>query len=207
VGYISRVIALLSGFAAGLSLIVAIGAQNAFVIKQGLMRSHVFLVVSVCALSDAGLIALGVGGLGQIIQAHPRILEFIRWVGVLYLAWFGIKSARSAYSSQSLELRNESQKSALKVFITVLTFTFLNPHVYLDTVIFLGIIANQFGANRWFFATGAAIASLCWFSTIGFGAKAASRFMTNPLFWKILDVVIAAIMFALATSLALFQFN
>lgn len=205
--YFCRMFPLISGFFAGLSLIVAIGAQNAFVIKQGLKRSHVLLVVSVCSLSDALLIILGIGGLGTLIHSQPKALEIIRWFGVIYLTWFGIKSLRSAFGSQQMNVDGEGAESAWKVFITVLTFTFLNPHVYLDTVILLGSIANQFSDNRWFFAIGAALASLAWFSTIGFGARLASKYMTRPLFWKILDSAIAAIMFSIAISLALFHFN
>lgn len=206
-GYFSGVVALISGFFAGLSLIVAIGAQNAFVIKQGLRQSHVLLVVAICSLSDASLILLGVGGLGGIVQSHPKALEYIRWFGVLYLTWFGLKSVRAIFEKQRLEIDGSIEQSAVKVLLAVLTFTFLNPHVYLDTVILLGSIANQFSDHRWFFALGASFASLFWFSLIGFGARAASKYMSRPIFWKILDAVIAAIMFAIAISLALYKFN
>jgi L-lysine exporter family protein LysE/ArgO len=200
-------IALASGFLAGLSLIIAIGAQNAFVIKQGLLHSHVTLVVVICSTADALLIVLGIGGLGTLIHSQPRSLEYIRWFGVLYLTWFGIKSVRSALSTHSLEVQGQQEKSALKVLLTVLTFTFLNPHVYLDTVILLGSIANQFSDQRWFFAVGASLGSVLWFSAIGYGARAASKYMTRPFFWKILDSMIAIIMFAIAISLAFYKFS
>jgi L-lysine exporter family protein LysE/ArgO len=200
------VIALVPGFLTGLSLIIAIGAQNAFVIRQGLSRSNVLLVVLICAASDAVLIFLGTGGLGTLIQSKPALLEFIRWFGVLYLTWFGIKAVRSVLSNQSLEVGEGASSSKKAAILSVLGFTFLNPHVYLDTVILLGSIANQFEEDRWFFALGASIGSFLWFSAIGFGAKAASRFMSRPVFWKILDSIIAVVMFSVAIFLALYDF-
>ena len=194
------------GLLTGLSLIIAIGAQNAFVIRQGLSRSHVLLVVLICAASDAVLIFLGTGGLGTLIQSKPDLLEFIRWFGVLYLTWFGSKAVRSVLSNQSLEVGEGTTLSKKAVVLSVLGFTFLNPHVYLDTVILLGSIANQFEEDRWFFAFGASLGSFLWFSTIGFGAKAASRFMSRPIFWKILDSLIALVMFSVAIYLALYEF-
>ncbi len=194
------------GLLTGLSLIIAIGAQNAFVIRQGLSRSHVLLVVLICATSDALLIFLGTGGLGTVIQSKPDLLEFIRWFGVLYLTWFGAKSVRSVLSHQSLEVGEGTTSSKKAVILSVLGFTFLNPHVYLDTVILLGSIANQFEEDRWYFALGASLGSVLWFSAIGFGAKAASRFMSRPVFWKILDSLIAIVMFSIAIFLALYDF-
>jgi L-lysine exporter family protein LysE/ArgO len=198
--------ALLPGFLTGLSLIMAIGAQNAFVIRQGLTRKYVFLVVSICALSDAFLILLGVAGLGALISSLPWLLEIVRWFGVLYLTWFGIKSLRSAFNTQSLDASGVQSGSAKTVVLSVLGFTFLNPHVYLDTVILLGSIGNQFGPDKWWFALGGMVASIVWFSSIGFGAKAASRFMAKPVFWKVLDLVIAAVMFGIAIILAFYSF-
>lgn len=197
---------LIPGFLTGLSLIIAIGAQNAFVIRQGLLRQHVLLIVSICAISDAALIFLGTGGLGTLIQSKPSLLEFIRWFGVIYLTWFGIRSLRSVFKNQSLNAGEGSTISKSKVVGTCLALTFLNPHVYLDTVILLGSIANQFEENRWFFAIGGAIASVVWFSAIGFGARAASRFMSKPIFWKILDSMIATVMFTIAITLAFYKF-
>lgn len=205
--YFYGVIALISGFLAGFSLIVAIGAQNAFVIKQGLQRNHVLLVVAFCSISDIALIILGIGGLGRLIQSHPQTLEFIRWFGVAYLIWFGIKSLKSVFQNQTIHLNGREANSTGKILLTLLTFTFLNPHVYLDTVILLGSIANQFTNLRWYFALGASLASITWFSLIGFGARLASKYMTYPILWKILDSLIAFIMFTIAISLALFKFN
>lgn len=205
--YFLSVIALISGFLAGLSLIIAIGAQNAFVIKQGLLRSHVTLVVAVCSLADAFLIVVGIGGLGSVIQSHPQVLEYVRWFGVAYLTWFGIKSIRSAFTKESFTIGATEENSTIKVLLTVLTFTFLNPHVYLDTVILLGSIANQFSDQRWIFALGASAASFAWFSTIGYGARAASKYMSRPIFWKILDSLIALVMFTIAITLAFYNFS
>jgi L-lysine exporter family protein LysE/ArgO len=190
------------GFFAGLSLIVAIGAQNAFVIRQGLSRQHVFVVVAICALADAALIALGIAGLGAIIQGLPWLLEVIRWFGVAYLTWFAIKSVRSAFKSEVMDASGAQTTSLKKVVASVLGFTFLNPHVYLDTVILLGSISNQFAADRWIFGFGAMAASVVWFSSIGFGARAASRFMSKPIFWRVLDSLIAVVMFTIALYLA-----
>lgn len=199
-------IALLPGFLTGLSLIIAIGAQNAFVIKQGLLRQHVFLIVLICAISDAVLIFLGTGGLGALVQSNQGLLEVIRWFGVAYLTWFGIKSVKSAFTNQSLEASESPTVSAFKVATTALALTWLNPHVYLDTVILLGSVANQFDSDRWYFAIGASVASVLWFTVIGFGARAASKYMSRPIFWKILDSLIAVVMFSIAITLAFFNF-
>jgi L-lysine exporter family protein LysE/ArgO len=200
------VIALLPGFLTGLSLIIAIGAQNAFVIKQGLLRQHVLLIVLICAISDAVLIFLGTGGLGALVQSNQGLLEVIRWFGVAYLTWFGIKSVKSAFTNQSLEASESPTVSALKVATTALALTWLNPHVYLDTVILLGSVANQFDSNRWYFAIGASVASVLWFTVIGFGARAASKYMSRTIFWKILESLIAVVMFSIAITLAFFDF-
>jgi L-lysine exporter family protein LysE/ArgO len=200
------VIAFVPGLLTGLSLIIAIGAQNAFVIRQGLTRKHVLLVVAICAISDAFLILLGVAGLGALIAGLPWLLEIIRWFGVAYLTWFGIRSIRSALKIQSLDASGVQSGSVKTVVLTSLGLTFLNPHVYLDTVILLGSIGNQFGPDKWWFALGGVVASIVWFSSIGFGARAASRFMAKPVFWKVLDLVIAAIMFGIAIMLAFYNF-
>ena len=199
--------ALFSGLFAGLSLIIAIGAQNAFVVRQGLTRQHVFLVVAICAASDALLISLGAGGLGALIQAHSGVLEVVRWFGVVYLTWFGIKSLRAALASQVLNAASQPVLSGKKVVTTTLALTFLNPHVYLDTVILLGAIANQFPGKTWYFAAGAMLGSLIWFTSIGYGAKAASKYMSKPIFWKVLDLLIAGVMFGVAAYLAFHKFN
>jgi L-lysine exporter family protein LysE/ArgO len=199
-------LAFLPGLLTGLSLIIAIGAQNAFVIRQGLTRQHVFLVVAICAVSDALAIVLGVGGLGVLIQGLPWLLEIIRWFGVAYLTWFGIKSAISVFKDQSMDASGGQGTTAKKVAATVLGVTWLNPHFYLDTVILLGSIGNQFGSDKWWFAAGGIVGSFIWFFSIGFGAKAASGLMKKPVFWKILDSIIAVVMFSIAILLAFYQF-
>jgi len=200
------VLAFIPGFLTGLSLIVAIGAQNAFVIRQGLARQYVLLVVVICTLSDLTLIALGVGGLGKIVQSNASFLEVIRWFGVAYLTWFGIKTLRSVFKKEKLITSEYSSESIGKIARTTLALTWLNPHVYLDTVILLGTVSNQFKEDRWIFSAGAMLASTLWFVAIGFGAQSAARFMSRPIFWKVLDGVIAAIMFSIAILLAFYNF-
>lgn len=195
--------AFIPGLLVGFSLIIAIGAQNAFVIRQGLARQHVILVAAICAVADAVLIAAGIAGLGAIISGLPWLLEGIRWFGVLYLAWFGIRSLRSVLQTQKLESADEpAAASAKKIVLATLGFTLLNPHVYLDTVILVGSVANQFADNRWIFGFGAMTASLIWFFGLGLGARAASGLMSKPVFWKILDSIIAVVMFSVAAFLA-----
>lgn len=199
--------AIIPGLLTGFSLIIAIGAQNAFVIRQGLTKKYVLLTVLICAFSDAFLIILGASGLGALIKSNAKVLEFVRWLGVAYLLWFAFKSARSVFSKEVLNSAGEASPNRKSVILTVLGLTFLNPHVYLDTVILLGSISNQFGSDKWFFVSGAAVASFIWFTAIGFGAKSASRFMSRPIFWKVLDSLIAIIMLSIATFLAFYNFN
>jgi L-lysine exporter family protein LysE/ArgO len=198
--------AIIPGLLAGFSLIIAIGAQNAFVIRQGLTKKYVLLTVLICAFSDAILIALGASGLGALIKSNQNILEFVRWFGVIYLLWFAFKSAKSVFKKEVLNSAGEASANRKSVILTVLALTFLNPHVYLDTVILLGSISNQFGTDKWFFVIGAILASFIWFTAIGFGAKSASRFMSQPIFWKILDSIIALVMVSIAAVLACYNF-
>jgi L-lysine exporter family protein LysE/ArgO len=193
--------ALVSGLFLGLALIVAIGAQNAFVLRQGLTGKFVLPVALVSATLDAALITVGVAGLGALLESAPFLLELVRWLGAAYLVWFGITSLRRARSGQSMDVSGSGSQSLSTVVISAATFSLLNPHVYLDTVVFLGALAAQFGDNRWWFALGASIASFVWFFSLAYGAKALSRFVTSPRFWRILDTVIAVVMFALAIGL------
>lgn len=160
----------------------------------------------VCSLSDALLIFLGTGGLGRVVQSHPDLLTFIRWFGVAYLSWFGINSLRSALKENQLLATGQAEVSWKRVLATVIALTYLNPHVYLDTVIFVGSIANQFEDDKWLFALGASIASVLWFSSIGFGARAASHLMSKPIFWRVLDISIAIVMFSIAITLSFYRF-
>ena len=195
-----------SGLIAGISLIMAIGAQNAFILRQALTRQHVLLLVTFAVLADALLIAAGTAGLGAIIEAAPVALEFIRWFGVAYLLWFAFSSARNAFKGETLHSEVVAKASTKAILITMFGFTFLNPHVYLDTVIFLGAIGNQFSQEKWHFAFGAMTGSFIWFFSLGYGAKALSRYMSKAIFWKVLDLTIAAIMVSIAAMLAFLRF-
>lgn len=194
--------AVVPGLVTGLSLIIAIGAQNAFVIRQGLTRRFVFEVAIVSAALDATLILLGTGGLGLLIHTVPVLFDVVRWFGVAYLVWFGISSLRRAFASDVMSLEGDSAKSRWAVVLSTVTFSLLNPHVYLDTVIFLGSVASQFGPDRWWFALGACIASFVWFFSIAYGARGLARFVTRPVFWRVLDSIIAVTMFTIAALLA-----
>ncbi len=193
--------AFISGLLLGLSLIVAIGAQNAFVLRQGLTGRFVLPVALVSALLDATLIVLGVAGLGALLESVPFLLGLVRWLGAGYLVWFGIASLRRARSDQSMSVSGSDPATLTSVVLSTVTFSLLNPHVYLDTVVFLGALAAQFGDSRWWFALGACLASIVWFFSLAYGAKALSRYVTQPRFWKILDTTIAVFMFALAIGL------
>jgi L-lysine exporter family protein LysE/ArgO len=189
-----------AGFFTGLSLIIAIGAQNAYVLRLGLMRHHVFAVVLFCAVSDAVLIIAGVAGLGALIQQLPLLLEIFRYAGAAYLIWFGIGAVRRAINPKTLEAQGEALP-LIKTLGTMAALTWLNPHVYLDTVILLGSIGNQFVPNQWWFALGGAAASFVWFFSLGYGAKLLSRFMASVRFWQVLDMAIAVVMFTIAGTL------
>lgn len=194
--------ALLTGLFTGLSLIVAIGAQNAFVLRQGLSREHIGTVVLICIAGDVLLITAGVAGVGAVIQSHPAVLTVCRWLGAAYLVWFGVRSLLAARHSSSL--RAGSPAARRSVVTVALTITFLNPHVYLDTVLMLGNIANQQGATgRWWFAVGASLGSITWFTVIGYGARFAARWMSRPGTWRILDVLVGLTMLAVAGLLVL----
>jgi len=193
---------LLAGFLMGLSLIVAIGAQNAYVLRMGLARTHTITVVAICAISDVALIGLGVGGLGRVFLAWPPLLTIFKWVGVAYLGYFALASLRRALRRNSLESSGAGVSNRARVVLTTLSLTFLNPHVYLDTVLLLGTIGNQYADQGWWFALGACMASLLWFSSLGFGAKFASGLMAKPLTWRVLDSSIALVMLGTAIKLA-----
>lgn len=192
---------ILTGLATGLSLIVAIGAQNAYVLRTGLARSHVTAVVGICIGADVLLIVAGVAGVGTLVAHMPEALVALRWIGAAYLVWYGVRSLLAARNSHTLAAASASARS---VVLTILALTFLNPHVYLDTVLMLGNIANQHGpSGRWWFAVGACLASTLWFTGLGFGARGASRWAARPSVWRVLDVVIGLVMFAVAALLIL----
>ena len=195
--------ALLAGLVTGLSLIIAIGAQNAYVLRMGLSRHHVSLIVAICAASDVLLIVLGIAGIGSVIRSAPSALQVLRWVGVAYLTLFAIRSFWRAFRPQSL-LPSEAHSPSVKSVVSItLAFTFLNPHVYLDTVLLLGSIGNQYGHGRWLFALGASLSSVAWFSSLGYGARFASRLMSRPFTWRVLDCGIGVVMLLIALKLTL----
>ncbi len=245
---------LLAGLGLGFSLIIAIGAQNLFVLRQGLRREHVLAVAAICAISDAVLIALGVSGIGLVLEAVPWLVDVVRWAGALFLVTYGVLAARRAWKPSGAALgstdgpdagieadaepalhagapstagspgavgaRDEgslnganvattsrratpARTALLSVILTCLALTWLNPHVYLDTVFLLGTVASTHGDARWLFAAGAIAASLIWFFGLAFGARLLSRWLSTPRAWRILDGVIAVVMIALGVSLVL----
>ena len=195
---------LLAGLLTGLSLIVAIGAQNAYVLRQGLAREHVGLVVAICAISDVVLIAAGVAGIGRIVEQAPWAIDLVRWLGVAFLTVYGVTSLLRARKAESLHADDRVTVSRRGVAVRALALTWLNPHVYLDTVLLLGTIANHHGpTGRWWFAVGACAGSILWFSGLGFGARYASRWLARPRSWQVLDVLIGLVMLAIAVRLAL----
>ena len=196
--------AVIAGFFSGAALIIAIGAQNAFVLRQGIRREHVLPIVAVCALSDAILIALGVAGIGTLVTAAPLILEIIRWAGALFLIGYAIVAARRAIRPNALVVGGSDAISRTAAIATVLALTWLNPHVYLDTVLLLGSLSTAHGPEgRWWFAGGAIVASLVWFTSLGFGARLLRGLFAKPAAWRILDLSIAAVMLILAVRLIL----
>ncbi|NGO10624.1 amino acid transporter [Streptomyces sp. HC44] len=190
-----------AGFGTGLSLIVAIGAQNAFVLRQGIRRESLLAVVGICALSDAALIALGVAGVGAVVVAWPSALTVVALVGGVFLLAYGCLAARRVFRPSALRVQAGSAGSRRRAVLTCLAITWLNPHVYLDTVFLLGSVAADRGPLRWTFGLGAALASLCWFAALGFGARALSRFLARPSAWRVLDGLVAATMIALGATL------
>lgn len=242
----------LAGFGLGLSLIVAIGAQNLFVLRQGIRREHALTVAAVCAVSDAVLIVVGVSGLGALLEAVPWLVEAARWAGAAFLTGYALLAARRAWRPSGAALtveaaapagirestsssrphpgitvsnervRHQGAGSAIAtapaprpapatstrtrlgaVVVTCLALTWLNPHVYLDTVFLLGSVAAAHGDQRWWFAAGAATASVVWFFSLAFGARYLGRWLGTPRAWRVLDGVIAVVMLAIAVSLVL----
>jgi len=195
---------LLAGFTMGATLIIAIGAQNAFVLRQGLRREHVLAIVAVCALSDIVLIGLGVAGIGALVEAAPLALTIVTIAGALFLLAYAVFAARRAIRPAALVASEAKKSSLVSAVLTAVALTWLNPHVYLDTVLLLGSIASTHGPDdKWVFAIGAALASVVWFSALGFGARLLGPLFAKPVAWRILDAVIAVVMLALAITLAL----
>jgi len=195
---------LAQGFLLGASLIIAIGSQNAFVLRQGLRCERIFVVCTICFLGDAALISLGVGGFGTLVSSSPLLVQTARWAGAAFLFGYGLRAFRAAITPEVLEIdSSERQKPSLtKVVATSLALTFLNPHVYLDTVLLLGSIAGQLPADsRLLFAAGAICASFVWFYGLGYGARVLAPLFRKPVAWKIMDATIGCVMWAIAVSL------
>ena len=220
---------LLAGLGLGLSLIIAIGAQNLFVLRQGIRREHVFAVAAICALSDLALIIVGVSGIGAVLQAVPWLVEVIRWLGAAFLVGYGVLAARRALrpGGEALVADEEPEPAGrggaerhpetpsptvtlatprttlTAAVLTCLALTWLNPHVYLDTVFLLGSVANTHGDGRWAFALGAGVASILWFFGLAYGARLLGGVLGSPRAWRVLDGVIAVVMVVLGVSLVL----
>lgn len=218
--------ALLAGLGLGLSLIIAIGAQNVFVLRQGIRREHVLAVVIVCAVSDAVLIAAGIAGLGALLEVVPWLIDVVRWAGAAFLVGYGMLAARRAWrptgaltvegpapehpdaaptaGATSTGTATTAAPPRLRgVLVTALALTWLNPHVYLDTVFLLGSIASTWEEQRWLFGAGAMLGSVLWFTALGFGARYLGRWLSTPRAWRWLDAGIAVVMVAIAVSLVL----
>jgi len=192
-----------AGLGLGLSLIIAIGAQNAFVLRQGLRAEHVAAVVAVCLLSDVVLIAAGVGGAGALVQEAPDVVTVVCFAGAAFLLVYGLMAARRALRPAALLAEAGGARTGLAVAVsTSLALTWLNPHVYLDTVVLLGSLASTYDDRRWWFGAGAAVASAVWFIGLGYGARLLRPVFARPAAWRVLDAVIAVVMVSLAVSLA-----
>ena len=193
-----------TGLGAGLALIIAIGAQNAFVLRQGIRGEHVGQVVLICMLSDIVLIAAGILGIGVVITAVPVVVVAIRLAGAAFLLAYGVLAAKRALKPGVLTADGQQGTLSLKAaLITAVTLTWLNPHVYLDTVLLLGTLANQQGDLRWWFGMGAALGSVLWFSGLGFGARFLRPVFAKPGAWRVLDALIALVMLVLGAKMAL----
>ena len=194
--------ALTTGFVASLGLIVAIGAQNAWVLRQALRREHVGLVVAICVGADVVLMSAGTAGLGALREAAPWVVDVLRWGGVAYLLVLAALALRSALTSRD-HLEASAARPARSVALTTLAVTLLNPHVYLDTLVMLGTVTNSFGDLRWVAAAGAMVASLAWFTLLALGARALAGVLDSPRTWRVVDGVVALVMLVVAATLAL----
>jgi L-lysine exporter family protein LysE/ArgO len=198
----SGLLAAVSGLGLGLALIVAIGAQNAFVLRQGLRGEHVVPVVAVCALSDLALIAAGVAGTGALLDRVPEAVTVIRWAGAAFLVGYGALAARRVLRPAGALMTDAAQRTPLlPTVLTASALTWLNPHVYLDTLVLLGSVAAAQGDLRWHFGIGAAVGSLLWFSALGAGARLLRPVFARPGAWRLLDAGIALVMVGLAAGL------
>ena len=192
---------LIAGFALGFSLILAIGAQNAFVLRQGLRREHVFALCLACAASDAILIAVGVAGFGSLTQAAPWFEPVMRYGGAVFLTWYALRSFWSALQGGAVMEVGEAKRTSLRAaLLTVLAFTWLNPHVYLDTIVLIGSVSAQYD-DRLGFGLGAVTSSFVFFFSLGYGARILAPVFTRPRAWQVLDLGIGVVMLIIALKL------
>ncbi|MEE2061381.1 LysE/ArgO family amino acid transporter [Rhodococcus artemisiae] len=193
---------LAAGFVTGLSLIVAIGAQNAFVLRMAIARRHVLPVIAVCAISDALLITAGIAGIATILDHAPGVIDVIRWAGAAFLIGYGLLAARRALRPSALSAAPGGAVTIGAALLTCLALTWLNPHTYLDTVLMLGSVANHYGnPGRWWFGAGAIAASGVWFVALGYGARYLRNWFAKPGSWRILDGGVAVLMLGLGAGL------
>jgi len=198
----------LAGFLLGGGLIIAIGAQNAFVLRLGIVKQHVFTVVMICALSDALLIVVGVGGFGTLVQSSPNLITAVTLFGSAFLIIYGGLAFRRSFQRHSLQTTNIKITSLGKTIATVLGLTFLNPHVYLDTVVLLGGLSAQYSGNaKLAFGAGAVIASFMWFFALGYGARILAPLFAKPMSWRILEFLIGIVMWSIAAKLLYSHFQ
>lgn len=196
--------AALAGFAASAGLIIAIGSQNAFVLRQGLLQRNVGLVVATCTFGDITLILCGVLGVGAVVREWPALLQVLRFGGAAFLAVYGAMAARRAWNGSGGLAPDAGSSSARRILFACLAFTFLNPHVYLDTMILLGGISTRYvGPAQWAFAVGACVASVAWFSALGYGSRLLLPMFKSPRAWQVLDGFVAVFMLALSLLLLL----
>jgi L-lysine exporter family protein LysE/ArgO len=192
---------LIIGFLASFTLIAAIGAQNAFVLRQGIRREHVLPVIAMCTVSDIALIAAGIAGVGALINAHPSAVTVATFGGALFLFGYGLLAARRAWRPSALTPSQAAPARLAEVLVTCAAMTFLNPHVYLDTVVLLGALANEHHDGRWLFGVGAVTASAVWFAGLGLGARRLAGLFATPTTWRVLDGLIAVTMLGLGVAM------
>lgn len=199
---------LLAGLGFGLGLIVAIGAQNAYVLRQGIQREHVGIVVAICVVSDVLLIAVGAAGVGAAISRHTTALAVVTVLGAGVLLAYGVQAVRRAIRPQALTVSQSApgENRLGSVALTALALTWLNPHVYLDTVVLLGSVSASYPAP-WLFGVGAALASITWFTGLGFGARLLAPVFANPTAWRVFDIIVALVMTAIAIKLVVGLFQ
>lgn len=191
----------LTGLVTGLALIIAVGAQNAFLLRQGIRGQQVLPIVLTCLISDIVAITAGVAGLGVVLERWPSVLPVAQILGGLYLIAFGVHAALRAWRPAALDAGEGAALTPGKAILLTLALTWLNPHFYLDAVLMLGTVANSFGDDRWWFVSGTLVASVLWFFGLGYGARLLRGLFARPTAWRVLDSGIAVIMGALGIGL------